>query len=124
MHPLLCARFELAMLFPGAFLSTPNLHPPPYAVVFACVNPLSLVLAPLLFNPRCFALSSACKDVPAWLKWLASADPTGWTGRYQAHAETRRGISLHALALPSKELFIGSTALLICYEAMRTPYAQ
>ena len=49
---------------------------------------------------------------------------TGWTGRYQAHAETRRGISLHALALPSKELFIGSTALLICYEAMRTPYAQ
>ena len=118
--PCIYAGIELTMLYPGSLLSSPNLRPPIHALVFACVNPFSLVLAPFLFNPRCFATLSCLRDMRSWMRWLISDADDGWRARHMGAAEARRSMSLHALLLPSKELIIGLSALLIAYEGVST----
>ena len=88
-------------------MASENMRPPTYALVLASISPAALTLGPFLFNPRAFSPASNLRDAAAWCRWLFDSTADGWLGRYTADCAKAHTVSLHAIILPQKELFLG-----------------
>ena len=132
----LYASFAASSIYPGAELLLMLVLPPlvcpaltlsPWAVTFAALTPLALLLGPAIFNPRAFVLSEVASDFVDWVAWLGRRTPrrdtfaaaNSWSDFHAIKQEDKARVRSHALLLPSKEMLLGLPLLLLAYEAMQ-----
>lgn len=91
------------------------------SMVFALITPLTLLFAPLAFNPRAFELKMLASDAKAWLRWLGDTSPHGWLGYFEKlYYVPKLGSGPRFTgALLSKEVLMAPPLLLIVIESMR-----
>lgn len=123
-QPCLYPGLELAAMLLVAPIVAPSISESvhPLTWLAAAVTPFALLFAPSLFNPRSFELRLALRDTRAWLSWLLNSDPaakSGWRAYHDARVAKRSAVAPHSFLIPSREILLSLTFLLLAIEAMR-----
>ena len=97
-----------------------------WAVAFAGLTPLALLLGPAIFNPEAFVLTKVKEDFVDWCQWLGRREKkdkynavNSWSDFHALKQEDKARVRSHALLLPSKEMLFGLPLLLVAYETMQ-----
>ena len=131
----LYASFAASSIYPGIELLLllvlpkficPSLTLTYWAVAFAGLTPLALLLGPAIFNPEAFVLQKVKEDFVDWCQWLGRREKkdkynavNSWSDFHALKQEDKARVRSHALLLPSKEMLFGLPLLLVAYETMQ-----
>eukprot|EP00965_Chrysotila_dentata_P250391 6209419-Pleurochrysis_carterae.AAC.1 len=89
--------------------------------LIALALPVSLLWGATVFNPRQFERQFLLADVKLWFKWLCDTEAKdSWSAFSSSLLGKKKGSNFTSWAMPSKELMLAATLLLMSNEVLRS----